>query len=95
MISISGRDPPIFPCHGLIDTVGIAAHGVTAGGEGPRPATAADRLEFANTTFSFKRLVIPQLHKNIRASVDIRESLRSNVAADQVQKTAGLHVASV
>ena len=75
---------PIFPCHGLIDTVWIAAHRVTADGESPRPATAADRVEFANTTLPFERRVIPQLHKNIRSSVNVRQGLRSNVAADQI-----------
>src|SRR5690349_9823569 len=60
-----GPRPPIFPRQGLINTVGIAAHRVTAHRESPRPAAAADRCEFANSTLSFERRVIPQLHKNL------------------------------
>src|SRR5689334_23644280 len=66
-----GPRPPIFPCQALIDTVGIAAHWVTARRESPRPAAAADRCEFANSTLSFERRVIPQLHKNLRPSVNV------------------------
>ncbi len=85
----------VLPRGRLVDAIRVAAHRIARRRKRARAAASADRIEFTHAAFAFELGIVANVLEQSGVSIDIRERRRANVAADEIQKAAGLYVPGV
>src|SRR6188474_2875647 len=89
------RRKTVSPWRRLVNAKRIAAPNIPGKGKRPGPAAAADIFEFTQAAFPLQQREVAHAAEDRGVAVYVRQRLRPDIAADQVEKAAGLDIALV